>query len=100
MMEINIKEMLTKVLTSISVALLMYIGHTVYNLDKRTSLEEYRMDTMNGVIQDIYETKLNEKDVGTLSQKINSKLLNLEGEIQKLRIELKNINNKVNIVSL
>ena len=46
-----------KILTSIILALIIYIGKTVYQLDKDMSIVKYQVDQMNYVFQDIYELK-------------------------------------------
>jgi hypothetical protein len=62
--EIDAVKMATGIATSITLALLVYIGSTVYQLDKHSELLEYKImilenkiDSYSSVAQDLYETK-------------------------------------------
>ena len=46
-----------KILTAIILALVMYIGKTVYMLDKDMALVQYKLIEQNRVLQDIYDNK-------------------------------------------
>lgn len=49
----------SKILTAVILALVMYIGQTVYELDVEMELVKYQLQEANRVLQDIYETKAN-----------------------------------------
>lgn len=53
----NITIDANKILTAIILALIMYIGKTVYTLDRDMGIVKYQVDQMNYVFQDIYELK-------------------------------------------
>jgi mannosyltransferase OCH1-like enzyme len=62
--EIDTAKVITGVATSIIISILIYIGSTVYELDKHSEILEYRMEILdqkieafNKVAQDLYETK-------------------------------------------
>lgn len=50
---------LTNVLTAVVTALCIWIGSTLYNLDKKVALMEYQMIQSNAVLQTLSEEKEN-----------------------------------------
>jgi len=63
-LEIDSSKVITGVITSVIISILIYIGSTVYILDKHSELIEYKIemidqkvDSFNVVAQDLYETK-------------------------------------------
>jgi hypothetical protein len=53
----NIKIDITNIITSILIALIIYIGTTTYNMDKEQQLINYKIDQIHVVLQDLYEVK-------------------------------------------
>jgi cell division protein FtsL len=53
----NIKIDITNIITSILIALIIYIGTTTYNMDKEQQLINYKIDQIHAVLQDLYEVK-------------------------------------------
>jgi YbbR domain-containing protein len=49
---------ISKIITSIILAVVLYIGTTVYNLDKEQKLINYKIDQIHLVLQDLYERKI------------------------------------------
>ena len=54
----NIKLDFNKIITTLLLAMMTYIGHTVYELDKKSALLSYQLEQLNVVLQDLYETKM------------------------------------------
>ena len=46
-----------KILTAVLLALVMYIGKTVYELDVEMELVKYQVEQSHTVLQDLYEIK-------------------------------------------
>jgi len=46
-----------KILTSIILAILMYMGSTIYEMDKEQKLINYKIDQIHMVLQNLYEIK-------------------------------------------
>ncbi len=46
-----------KILTSVILAILMYMGSTVYEMDKEQKLINYKIDQIHMVLQNLYEIK-------------------------------------------
>jgi hypothetical protein len=53
----NITIDVGKIITALILALLMYIGNTVHELQINQNLQEYKLEQTNYVLQDLYETK-------------------------------------------
>jgi len=94
-------KILNSIFTAIIVGMLTYIGATVYKLDKWSVETQYKTKAMsekitatNLVLQDIYETKGTKSDTQVLFQECDSKIIGLEGELNKLRIDVKNSKNQ------
>ena len=90
-------KILNSIFTAIVVGMLSYIGATVYKLDKQSVTTQFEANAMsekitatNLVLQDIYETKGTKSDAQVLFQECDSKIIDLEGELNKLRIDFKN----------
>jgi len=47
----------SKIITSIILAAIMYMGSTVYEMDKEQSLINYKIDQIHAVLQNLYEIK-------------------------------------------
>ncbi|MDB4681397.1 hypothetical protein OAE88_00655 [bacterium] len=47
----------SKILTAVILALVLYIGKTVYQLDVDMNLVKYQVSQQNVVLQDIYDNK-------------------------------------------
>jgi len=54
-MNINIDT--GKIITTLIIALLLYIGSTVRELELEQKLQAYKLEQVNYVLQDLYETK-------------------------------------------
>jgi len=50
-----------KILTSIILAGLMYLGTTIYRIDKEQSLINYKIEQIHIILQDLYEIKVRKK---------------------------------------
>jgi len=48
---------LGKIITSILLAIILYMGNTIYELDKEQKLINYKIDMIHEVLQDLYEIK-------------------------------------------
>jgi len=48
---------LGKIITSILLAIILYMGNTIYKLDKEQKLINYKIDMIHEVLQDLYEIK-------------------------------------------
>jgi hypothetical protein len=46
-----------KILTTVLLAILMYVGNTVYSLDKEVALLNYKMEQNNQVLQMLSEDR-------------------------------------------
>jgi len=53
----NIKIDFNKIIMSIIMAGIMYMGRTVYAMDKEQQLINYKIDQIHIVLQDLYEIK-------------------------------------------
>jgi len=53
----NIQLDTNKIVHTIAMALILYIGTTVYNLDKSNTLQEYKIEQIHLVLQNIVENK-------------------------------------------
>jgi len=53
----EVKLNINNILTTIIIALVLYIGQTVYELDKEMILVNYKMEQIHTVLQDISENK-------------------------------------------
>lgn len=60
-LDLDFGDIVTKVVGGVAIALLLYIGQTVHRLDKRSDIVDYRMEQMNKVVQDLYDTKKNRR---------------------------------------
>jgi len=47
----------TKIITSLILAALLYIGSTVHELDKEQKLINYKITQIHSVLQNLYEVK-------------------------------------------
>jgi hypothetical protein len=48
---------LGKIITSILLAIILYMGNTIYELDKEQKLINYNIDMIHEVLKDLYEIK-------------------------------------------
>lgn len=55
-MKINLD--LNKIITTVILTIILYIGKTVHDLEINQKLIQYQMIQINKVLQDLYETKV------------------------------------------
>jgi len=59
---VKIELNMTNILTSIVIAVIMWMGSTLYRLDKEVTLLNYQLEQVYPLLQDLYESK---KDIHT-----------------------------------
>ncbi len=55
----NIKIDVNKIITAVILAIILYIGSTVHDLEINQRLIQYQMTQTNKILQDLYDTKKN-----------------------------------------
>jgi len=53
----NINIDFSKIITSILLAIILYMGTTIHTMDKEQDLINYKIDQIHVVLQDLYEIK-------------------------------------------
>jgi len=57
----NLKLDINSIITAVIIALIMYIGNTVHNLEINQKIIQYQMDQNNKLFQELYERLNNGK---------------------------------------
>ncbi len=56
-LDIDVTKVVISIASAVAIAIIMYIGSTVHNLDRNSALIEYKIEQINIVLQDIYDEK-------------------------------------------